>query len=136
MADYHFAQTAEGIQAILDSVDDIQSDVTALETDVDTLQSDMTTAQGDITTLQTTVASKSAVTYFTSQAVSVASGAEILRITDSSITTNTVVLECTFNNPSAISGGVTWTSYNGYISFIGTCIVATKANVVLANKRN
>lgn len=74
--------------------------------------------------------------YFYQQTVSVASSAEILRISSNLITENTIVLECTFNNPSAISGGVTWTSYNGYISFIGTCIKATKANVVLANKGN
>ena len=74
--------------------------------------------------------------YFYQQTVSVASSAEILRISSGLITENTIVLECTFNNPSGISGGVTWTSYNGYISFIGTCKKATKANVVLANKGN
>lgn len=111
-------------------------DLKADASDVTDLQSDMTTAQGNITTLQTTVASKSAVTYFTSRAVSVASGAEILRITDSSITTNTVVLECTFANPACVSGDVTWTSYAGYISFIGTCTAATTANVTLGTKVN
>lgn len=78
----------------------------------------------------------SSITYFESQTTSVASNAEILRITDSSITTNTVVLECTFANPSAISGDVSWTSYNGYISFTGTCTSATTANVTLADKTN
>lgn len=38
MADYQLTQTGAEVQAILDAVDDIQSDVTALETDVDTLQ--------------------------------------------------------------------------------------------------
>lgn len=71
------------------------------------------------------------VSYFTNQTVSVASNAEILRITDPKITTSTVVLECTFANPSAISDTVSWTSYNGYISFVGTCTVATTANVTL-----
>lgn len=74
--------------------------------------------------------------YFYQQRVSVASSAEILRISSGLITADTIVLECTFNTPYAISGGVTWTSYDGYISFIGTCIKATKANVVLANKGN
>lgn len=78
----------------------------------------------------------SSITYFESQTTSVASNAEILRITDSAITTNTIVLECTFANPSAISGDVSWTSYNGYISFIGTCTSATTANVTLADKTN
>ena len=74
--------------------------------------------------------------YFYQQRVSVASSAEILRISSDLITANTIVLECTFGTPYAISGGVTWTSYNGYISFIGTCKKATKANIVLANKGN
>lgn len=37
--------------------------------------------------------------YYYQQPVSAASYAEIMRITDSSITTDTVVLECTFANP-------------------------------------
>lgn len=76
------------------------------------------------------------ISYYESQTTSVASNAEILRITDSAITTNTIVLECTFANPSAISGDVSWTSYNGYISFTGTCTSATTANVTLADKTN
>ena len=78
----------------------------------------------------------SSITYFESQTTSVASNAEVLRITDSTITTNTIVLECTFANPSAINGDVSWTSYNGYIAFTGTCTRATTANVTLADKTN
>lgn len=115
MADYHLTQTGAEVQSILDAVDDIQTDVGALQTDME---------------------SKSSVTYFTSQTVSVASNAEILRITDTSITTDTVVLGCVFDNPSYISGDVTWTSYTGYISFIGTCTVATTADVTLGTKIN
>lgn len=74
--------------------------------------------------------------YFFERTVSVATNAEILRITDASITANTVVLECTFANPSAISGTVSWTSASGYISFTGTCTSATTANVTLADKIN
>lgn len=90
----------------------------------------------DLTDLQTEINGKSAITYYTSRVVSVANAAEILRITDSSITTNTVVLECTFANPACVSGDVTWTSYAGYISFIGTCTAATTANVTLGTKVN
>lgn len=78
----------------------------------------------------------STVSYFASQTVSVASNAEILRISDASISTDTVVLECTFANQSVIGGTVTWTSYSGYISFIGTCTAITTANVTLADKTN
>ena len=115
MADYQLTQTGAEVQAILDAVDDIQSDVGELQSDME---------------------SKSSVTYFTSQTVSVASSAEILRITDTSITTDTVVLGCVFDDPSYIIGDVAWTSYAGYISFIGTCTVATTADVTLGTKIN
>lgn len=75
--------------------------------------------------------------YFYQQPVSAATDAEILRITDSAITADTVVLECVFtNNKNAIRNGVSWTSYAGYISFTGTCTVAITANVTLAKKSN
>lgn len=122
MADYQLTQTGAEVQSILDAVDDIQTDVTTLEEDVGTLQTDME--------------SKSSVTYFTSQTVSVASSAEILRITDTSITTDTVVLGCVFADSAYVSGDVTWTSYAGYVSFIGTCTVATTADVILGTKIN
>lgn len=64
MADYQLTQTGAEVQAILDAVDDIQSDV-------DTLQDDMTTAQGNITSLQTAVSGKASVAI--SQTVSLAS---------------------------------------------------------------
>lgn len=122
MADYQLTQTGAEVQAILDAVDDIQTDVGEL--------------QSDITSLQTAVGGKSAITYYTSRVVSVANDAEILRITNSSITADTVVLGCVFDDPSYISGDVTWTSYAGYISFIGTCTVATTADVTLGTKIN
>lgn len=78
--------------------------------------------------------------YFSQQTVSVASSAQIMRIpasgTNSAITENTVVLECTFANPTAITSDVTWTSYAGYITFSGTCTAATTANVTLGQKGN
>ena len=61
MADYVLTQTGAEVQSILDSVDDIRSDVGTLETSVGTLQSDMTTAQGDISSLQTAVGGKASV---------------------------------------------------------------------------
>ena len=80
------------------------------------------------------------VMYFTNQTVSVASSAQIMRIpssgTNSNITTNTVVLECSFANPAAITSNVAWTSYAGYITFSGTCTSATTANVTLGTKGN
>lgn len=78
--------------------------------------------------------------YFTSQTVSAATSAQIMRIpasgTNNNINTNTVVLECTFDNPSAITSKVSWHSYDGYITFTGTCTSATTANVTLGQKGN
>lgn len=82
------------------------------------------------------ILTKKDIMYFDTQAVSTGTNSEILRIEDASITTDTVVLECTFANPLNITDNVTWASYNGYISFIGSCSTATTANVTLATKGN
>lgn len=74
--------------------------------------------------------------YFYNQSVSVASSAEMFRITHSSITANTVVLDCTFTNSGGIISDITWASYEGYITFSGTCIYGTRANIVLGQKGN
>lgn len=78
--------------------------------------------------------------YYYQQAVSVATSAQMMRIpasgTSSAITTDTVVLECVFANPARITSDVTWTSYDGYITFSGTCVTATTANVVVGVKGN
>lgn len=78
--------------------------------------------------------------YFYWQTVSVASSAQIMRIpasgTNPAITTNTVVLECTFVNSGGIISDITWTSYEGYITFSGTCIYETRAHIVLGQKGN
>ena len=74
------------------------------------------------------------VMYYYQQPVNTATNAEIFRITNSKINTDTVVLECTFADPSYITSDVTWTSYDGYIAFTGTCTTATTANVTMAYK--
>lgn len=74
--------------------------------------------------------------YFSNQPVTAANYAEIMRISDSAITTDTIVLECTFVNMNNVTSDVTWTSYSGYVSFTGYCKAATTANVVLGNKSN
>ena len=124
MTDYQLTQTGAEVQELLDIIG------------TDTLSTTARTLTGAVNELDTDMESKSSVTYFTSQTVSAASNAEILRITDTSITTDTVVLGCVFANPSYISGDVSWTSYAGYISFIGTCTVATTADVTLGTKIN
>ena len=74
--------------------------------------------------------------YFYQQGVSAATNAEILRITDSRITADTVLLNITFGTPANITSGVAWHSYTGYIAFTGTCTAATTADVVLGQKGN
>lgn len=78
--------------------------------------------------------------YFYQQSVSAATSAQIMRIpasgTNNAITTNTVVLECTFANPTYITSDVSWTSSAGAIVFTGTCTAATTANVTLGQKGN
>ena len=74
--------------------------------------------------------------YFYQQAVSAANSAQIMRIADSRITANTVVLACTFANPDRITSAVSWTSSAGAIVFTGTCTAATTANVTLGQKGN
>ena len=75
--------------------------------------------------------------YFSSQACSAVTNAEIFRITNDAVTTDTVVLECTFSKPSAITSNLSWQSYSGYIAFTGTCTDGTcTANVTLGLKGN
>ena len=78
--------------------------------------------------------------YFTSQTVSTATNAQIMRIpasgTNDKITTDTVVLDCVFASPANVTSDVTWQSYSGYVSFTGTCKSATTANVILGTKGN
>lgn len=84
---------------------------------------------------------KGNILYFTDQAVSaMSSSGQLMRIpasgTNSLITINTVVLECTFAKPANIISDITWASYNGYITFTGTSSAATTANVTLGTKGN
>ena len=77
--------------------------------------------------------------YFQNQSTSVtsASTAEFCNIADSRITTDTVVLNCEFTVPSAITSNVTWTTTAGYISLKGICTSSTcKVNLVLGQKGN
>lgn len=78
--------------------------------------------------------------YYSGQTVSVASSDQIMRIpaidTDDKITTDTIVLECAWEDPNFIVSDVGWQSYDGYIVFTGTCSTATTANVVLGTKNN
>ena len=78
--------------------------------------------------------------YFYEQVVSAATSAQIMRIpasgTSNDINTDTVVMNVEWANPSAITSGVAWKSFDGYITFTGTCTTATTANVTVGQKGN
>lgn len=77
--------------------------------------------------------------YFYQQSTSTTSAAttEFCNISDSRITADTVVLNCEFTVPSAITSGVSWTTAAGYISLKGICTSSTcKVNLVLGQKGN
>lgn len=101
-------------------------------------RADIATVQEDIAGVQTDLSNE--ILYFTNQTVSVASSAQIMRIpasgTNSAITADTVVLDCVFGAPQYITTDVSWTSYDGYVAFTGTCVTATTANVTLGQKGN
>lgn len=68
--------------------------------------------------------------YFYQKAVSATTG-NIVTISDSRITANSVVLECTFANPAYITTDVTWTTSAGSLVLNGTCTTATTANIAV-----
>lgn len=84
----------------------------------------------------TASASSSSVLYFTSVACSATTG-DFATISNASITSDHVVAECVFANPSNIkSNVVNWTTSSGSLVLNGTCSSATTANVLLIKKDN
>ena len=80
------------------------------------------------------------VLWYSGQAVSAASGAQICRVpasgTDSKITADHVVSEAVFANPQNITSSVTWQTYAGYVVFTGTCTASTTVTFQLSKKGN
>lgn len=105
--------------------------VTKLNSATNSSSISMAATPSAVKTAYDLAASKSKLVRFTAQAVSVASGAEIFRITNSDITTDTEVVSMEFADPSYITAGGSWTSYAGYVAFTGTCTAATTADVIL-----
>ena len=73
--------------------------------------------------------------YFTNVPVAAMTG-DIATITDTDITTDHVLAEIEWANPTAITTNVTWTSNNGSLILNGSCSSATTANVTLIKKIN
>lgn len=75
------------------------------------------------------------VLFLTSVACSATTG-NFASVSNSAITADHVVVECSFANPSSITSDVTWTTGNGTLTLNGTCAKATTATITLAKKDN
>lgn len=56
-------------------------------------------------------------------------------VSNASITSDMVVLECNFGTPSAIVSDVGWSTYNGSITLTGIINGSTTANIVLGKSQ-
>lgn len=68
--------------------------------------------------------------------IATGSNTTLMTISDSWITSNTIVVSCQFGNPMNVGTSVTWTSSSGSVVFTGTAAASTSAFVVLAQKGN
>jgi hypothetical protein len=133
--------------------DTFKTNIESLQDDVDNLNTALDGKQDELTFDTTPTASSTnpvtsggiktyadqKILYFYQQNTSQQSSAsgEFCRVTDSRIDGNTVVLNCTFTVPSAITSDVSWSSASGYISLKGICTSTTcKVNLVLGQKGN
>lgn len=106
-----------------EAADDIVSQMDDLNTEIDSVETNLTNYKAQ------------AVLYFTSVACAATTG-NFATVSNASITADHVVVECTFDNPSAITTDVTWTTASGSLTLNGTCASATSANITLAKKGN
>ena len=128
------------------------SDYLVVDTGVDTLKATAGVLRnamtGDISTLTTTAKSsavaaineldaqaKNKVLFLTNVACSATTG-NFASVSDAKITSDHVVVECVFANPSAITSDVTCTTGTGTLTLNGTCASATTATITLVKKDN
>ena len=88
--------------------------------------------EADLNALQ----QKCGLMYYYDYPVNQATNAEMFRITDSRITTDTVMVSCIIYGNGAVTWKPSWTSYDGYIVVTGTCESATTADIILGQKIN
>ena len=98
-------------------------------TNIKTINNNSLLGSGDITI------SGGGALYYTSVACSATTG-DFATVTNADITSDHVVAEVTWANPSAITTDVTWTTASGSLVLNGTCTAATTANIVLVKKNN
>lgn len=77
----------------------------------------------------------SEIMYFTGTAQP-GNNTELFRIENAAITTDTVLLDIQFSNVRLITSDITWTSYSGYMAFVGSATVSTNVYVSLGQKGN
>lgn len=71
--------------------------------------------------------------YYSGKSLGTGTNAELLRVTDSKITTSYVLLSCVITDQSGIPKELTWRSYAGYFTISGTCSTATTASIILGS---
>ena len=130
----------------ISNIESLQDDVDALDTEVDGKQDTLTfdttptaSSTNPVTSGGIKTYADNKILYFYQQSTSTTSAAtsEFCNVSDSRITADTVVLNCEFTVPSAITSGVSWATAAGYISLKGICTSSTcKVNLVLGQKGN
>ena len=130
----------------ISNIESLQDDVDALDSEVDGKQDALTfdttptaSSTNPVTSGGIKTYADNKILYFYQQSTSTTSAAtsEFCNVSDSRITADTVVLNCEFTVPSAITSGVSWTTAAGYISLKGICTSSTcKVNLVLGQKGN
>lgn len=90
-------------------------------------------SQTDLAAVQSAAASK--VLYLTSVTVLAATG-NIITVSNESITSDHVLVEIVFAQPSYITTNLTWTTASESLTISGTCSTATTADIVLIKKDN
>lgn len=73
--------------------------------------------------------------YFTSVACAATTG-NFTTVTNTGITSDHVVVNVEYADPSAITSDVTWTTTTGSLTLNGTCLSATTCSIVLIKKDN
>ena len=90
-------------------------------------------SQEDVDALQVAINNK--VLYRTSVPVLATTGT-IVSVSNEAITSDHVLAECVFSNPSYITTDLVWTTASESLTISGTCTTATTANIVLIKKDN
>ena len=126
------------ILSITTNISNINTEIDSITTNIDDINTEIDSITTDIDSVSTKINDK--ILYF-SVPVATGQSVQIMQVpntgTDSRITPNTVVLECSFENPNYITSDIQWSSdVAGVVTFVGTCTAVTNANITLGTKGN